>query len=153
MEAQKIVPGGGLAEDHPEQLRKAERPGQPGVSEPGQQRFGGARPGNDRVHQPDGADQYQRQQAVGVHQRKRTGQQRQRGPKAMLPLKGEAIQQVQAGEQRGPAEQGGPLGNQQVSNGVDPANVFFHIIGGRFVKCGENAGEVARLTAEKIDKA
>ena len=90
-----------------------------------------------------------------MHQRQRPRQQSQGDKIAFFLLQRPPIEQIQAGKQQRPAEQSGPLGNQQIGHRVDPADVFLHIVGGGLVKGGEDAGEVGPVPTprKKVQKS
>ena len=156
VQAQKILPGGGLPEDYAEQLWQCQRPGQHRQQKPWLCRLPkgctAAARRKKRGAKPYGAQHYQRQKAVGVYKGQAACQQPHSGPKACAALKSEQPQQIQAAQQKRPAKQRGALGKQKIGQGVHPADIFLHIVGGRGVIAVKNAEKILTAAA-KIQKA
>ena len=73
------------------------------------------------------------------------------GPPFLLP--GKPPQQIHTGKAHRPAEQGSPLGDQKIRDGVHPADVFLHVVGGGLIIGGKDAGEILPSAANKVDKS
>ena len=152
MQPQHVLPVHRLGKHGAPHLPQPRRAAHRGKTQPGQQHPAGERLSGQCVHAAHKADQHQRQCAVGVQQRQGQHQQRQRQPQTALRLKAEPPYQVQCGQQNAPAEQGGPLGNEQVHHRIDPQHVVGHIVGGCGVKPCEDGGEFLPA-AQKPHKA
>ena len=85
---------------------------------------------------------------MGLDQRQRQDQQRQRQPESALLLHTEPPQEIQRRKQHAPAQQGGPLGHQQIHDRVHPQDVLLGVVGGGGVVPGKDGGKIRRAACK-----